>query len=249
MNVRLAASDDREQISAIAGDSLRSSYSLSPAQIETILESEFDDASLAAMLDDTDTVVFVADEMVDGDRTVRGFVTVEVGAKATVRWLHVDPTARGGGAATALVERVRERFGEKPLAACILDAAVEGGEFLEGFGLKRSHHDRIPIGGEEFDVAVFTEGQSTETSTEPSVAVPDTVSVDGADRFVDGGDGVPGREAPFFPVYSAVDETDPYGYFCSQCGSTDVSIDGQDRLECGNCGNTHLADEWDDAYL
>ena len=249
MNIRLAAADDREQISAIARDSLRSSYSLSPAQIETICDAEFDEAPLAALLDDADTVAFVAEEVVDGDRTVRGFITVELGAKATVRWLHVDPPARGGGAATALIERVHERFDGRPIAACILDAAVEGGEFLEGFGLKRSHHDRIPIGGEEFDVVVFTEGQSAETSTEPSVGVPDSVSVDGADRFVDGDGGVPGREDPFFPVYSAADETDAYGYFCSQCGSTDVSIDGQDRLECGNCGNTHLADEWDDAYL
>lgn len=249
MNVRPATSDDRERIRAIAHDSLRSSYSLSPAQIETILESAFDDASLAALLDDADSVVFVADEAVDGDRAVRGFVTVEVGAKPTIRWLHVDPAARGGGAATALVERVHERFVDRPVEACILDAAVEGGEFLEGFGLKRSHNDRIPIGGEEFDVTVFTEGQSTETSTDPSVAVPDSISIDGADRFIDGADDVPGREAPFFPVYSAPEETDPYGYFCSQCGSTDVSIDGQDRLECGNCGNTHLADEWDDAYL
>ena len=40
-----------------------------------------------------------------------------------------------------------------------------------------------------------------------------------------------------------------WGYFCSECASTDVSADGLDRLECGNCGNTHRADQWDDAYL
>ncbi|EMA64264.1 GNAT family N-acetyltransferase [Halorubrum lipolyticum] len=249
MNVRPAESADREQIRSIARDSLRSSYSLSPDQIETILGEEFDDASLARLLDDAETTVLVVEEPVDGAETVRGFVTVEAGTEATIRWLHVDPTARGGGAATALLERVRERYADKPIAACILDEAVEGGEFLEGFGLKQGGHDLLLIGGEEFAVTVFTEGQSTETSTEPTVAVPESVTVDEADRPVDRDESVPGSEAPFFTVYTADDEEDRYGYFCSQCGGTNVSVDGLDRLECGDCGNTHLADEWDDAYL
>lgn len=250
MNIRPAESDDREQIGAITRDSLQSSYSLSPDQIETILEEEFDDAALADLLDDADTTVLVAEEMVDGTETVRGFVTVEIGTEATIRWLHVDPTARGGGAATALIDRVREQYAEKPLAACILDEAVEGGEFLEGFGLKQGDHDDILVGGEEFAVTMFTEGQSTETPNQPTVTVPEFVTVDGTDRPVDRDERVPGSEAPFFTMYSTDDETEePYGYFCSQCGSTNVSIDGLDRLECGDCGNTHLADEWDDAYL
>ena len=97
---------------------------------------------------------------------------------------------------------------------------------------------------------MFTEGQSTETPNQPTVTVPEFVTVDGTDRPVDRDERVPGSEAPFFTMYSTDDETEePYGYFCSQCGSTNVSIDGLDRLECGDCGNTHLADEWDDAYL
>ncbi|WP_435098142.1 GNAT family N-acetyltransferase [Halorubrum sp. N11] len=250
MNVRPAESDDREQISAIARDSLQSSYSLSPDQIESILGEEFDDAALTDLLDDADTGVLVAEETVDGTETVRGFVTVDVGEEATIRWLHVDPTARGGGAATALLERVRERYAEKPIAASVLDEAVEGGEFLEGFGLKQGEHDQLLVGGEEFAVTMFTEGQSTETANEPTVTVPQSVTVDGADLPVDHDESVPGSEAPFFTVYAADDDEEvTYGYFCSQCGSTNVSIDGLDRLECGDCGNTHLADEWDDAYL
>ena len=249
MNVRPAESDDREQIRAIARDSLQSSYSLSPEEIKMILEEEFNDASLADLLNDANTAVLVVEEMVEGTEAIRGFITVEIGTEATIRWLHVDPAARGEGVATALLERVREQFAEKPIAACILDEAVEGGEFLEGFGLKQGDHDHILVGGEEFAVTMFTEGQSTETPNEPTVTVPESVTVDGVDRFVDRDDSVPGSEAPFFTVYTEDDEEDPYGYFCSQCGSTDVSIDGLDRLECGNCGNTHLADEWDDAYL
>ncbi|WP_256301843.1 GNAT family N-acetyltransferase [Haloarchaeobius salinus] len=249
MEVRPAESDDRERIRAIARDSLQSSYSLSPQQIETILEQEFDDTSLEDLLTDPDTTVLVVDETVDDTTTVAGFITVEVGTRATIRWLHVDPESRGRGIATALIDRVREEFVERPIAASVLEDAVEGGEFLKGFGLKESGHDRIMVGGEEFGVTMFAEGQGTETSSEPTVAVPASVTVDGVDRPLDRDESIPGREAPFFPVYAAEDEEDAYGYFCSQCGSTNVSADGQDRLECGDCGNSHLADEWDDAYL
>lgn len=249
MNIRAAEYNDREQIRAITRDSLQSSYSLSPDQIETILEEEFDEAAIADLLDDAETTVIVVEETVDGDDVVRGFVTVEVGTDATIRWLHVDPAARGGGIATALLDRVREQFSEKSIAAYVLDDAVEGGEFLEGFDLKQSGHDQVSVGGEAFEATVFTEGQSTESASEPTVAVPESVAADGAERSVDRDESVPGSEAPFFTVNNADDEADAYGYFCSQCGSTNVSTDGQDRLECGDCGNVHLADEWDDAYL
>lgn len=249
MDVRPAESDDRERIRTIARDSLQSSYSLSPQQIETILEEEFDDTSLNDLPEDTDTTVLVVDETIDGTETVYGFITVEVGTRATIRWLHVDPEARGKGIATALLDRVREEFAEKSIAACVLDEAVEGGDFLKGFGLKESDHDQIMLGGEEFDVTMFTEGQKTETPNEPAVPIPESVTVDGVARSVNRDESVPGKEAPFFTVSRVEDEEDAYGYFCSQCGSTDVSADGQGRLECGNCGNAHLADEWDDAYL
>lgn len=249
MDVRPAQSADRERIGAIARDSLQSSYSLSPQQIESILEEEFDDASLSDLLDDSDTTVLVVEETVDGTEAVYGFITVESGTQATIRWLHVDPEARGRGIGTALIERVREEFAEKPIAARVLDDAVEGSQFLEEFGLKQTDHDELLVGGEEFDVTVFTEGEETEISNEPSVPIPESVTVDGVARPINRDESVPGRDAPFFTVDSAEGDEDAYGYFCSQCGSTNVSGDGQDRLECGDCGNTHLADEWDNAYL
>lgn len=249
MDIRPADPDDRERIEAVARDSFRSSYSLSPQQIETIVEEEFTDATLTQRLEDPDTVVLVADHTVEDREEVFGFVDVATGREAMIRWLHVDPEARGEGIATALIERVREEIDETPVTARVLDDAVEGGEFLEGFGLEQSGNDQVTVGGEEFAVTLFTEGEGTDDSNEPAVAVPESVAVDGADRPVDRDDAVPGREAPFFSVYSDEDGEDPYGYFCSQCGSTDVSADGLDRLECGNCGNVHLADEWDGAYL
>ncbi len=248
MEVRPAESADRERIEAIARDSFQSSYSLSPQQIETILKEEFGETTLTERLDDSGTVMLVADHTVEETETVLGFIDVAVGTEAMIRWLHVDPEARGEGIATALIDRIREDA-EIPITARILEDAVEGGGFLEGFGLEPDGNDRAMIGGEELAVTLFTEGEGTDTTNEPAVAVPESITVDGVDRSIDRDETIPGREAPFFSVYSDDDEDDPYGYFCSQCGSTDVSADGLDRLECGNCGNVHLADEWDDAYL
>ena len=248
MEVRPAESADRDRIEAIANDSFRTSYSLSPQQIEAILKTEFNDETLTERLEHSDSAVFVAENTVEGTETVLGFVDVTIGPEATIRWLHVDPEARGGGIATALIDRGRDEAGT-PITARVLDAAVEGGEFLNEFGLGQDGNDNVSIGGEEFGVTVFTEGGGTDTSDEPIVSVPESVTVDGAERSVDRDEAIPGRESPFFSIYSDAAEDDPYGYFCSQCGSTDVSADGLDRLECGDCGNVHLANEWDDAYL
>ncbi len=248
MEVRPAESADRERIEAVANDSFRTSYSLSPQQIEAILKTEFGDATLTERLEDPSVVVLVAEHEIDETKEVLGFIDVTVGASPMIRWLHVDPEARGDGIATALVDRVRDEA-EGPITARVLDDAVEGGEFLEEFGLERDGNDEIEIGGEEFGATLFTEGEGTDTSNEPTVSIPESVTVDGADRSVDRDETIPGREAPFYSIYSDDAEDDPYGYFCSQCGSTDVSADGMDRLECGECGNVHLANEWDDAYL
>ncbi len=250
MDIRPAELTDRERIEAIARDSFQSSYSLSPQEIEAILETEFGEETLGERLDDPDTVVLVADRTDGETADVLGFIDVAIGTEATIRWLHVDPEARGENIATRLVDRAREDAA-MPLAAHILKAAVEGGTFLEDFGLTEDGTDRKMIGGSEFTVTVFTEGEGTDTHTpnEPEVHIPDSISVNGRDRSVDRDETIPGREAPFFPIYTDDEQDDPYGYVCSQCGSTNVSADSLDRLECGDCGNVHLADEWDDAYL
>jgi len=251
MDVRPAEPDDSARIRAIAQDSFRSSYALSPQAIETIVGHAFTDEAVVERVNDPDAVVLVAEQTVDDATELQGFVDADVAAdpERTIRWLHVDPEARGQGTATALIERVREGGDGTALAARVLEDAVEGHEFLERFGLESDGNDRTEFGGEEFAVALFTEGEGTDDSNRPSVPVPDSVTTDGADRPLDREESVPGREAPFFPIHVDADRAEQYGFFCSQCASTDVSADGLDRLECGNCGNVHLADEWDDAYL
>lgn len=249
MEIRPADSADESRIREVAENSFRSSYSLSPQEIEAILGDAFADTALTDRLDDPDVTVLVAEVDGDGEDAVQGFVDATIGDEATIRWLHVDPTARGRGIGTALIERCREENEETPLAARLLADAVEGSEFLTGFGLERSDSDRSEFGGEEYVIDVYTEGPETGVSNEPAVPVPDAVDLDGAKRHLDREDRIPGRKAPFFSLYADTRGDEEYGYFCSQCGSTDVSADGLDRLVCNECGNLHKADEWDEAFL
>lgn len=249
MDIRPAEPADRSSIAAIARESFRSSYALSPGQIETIVDEEFAEGTLAGRLEDPDVSLLVAEDADADTDGVQGFVDVVGGSERTIRWLHVDPQSRGSGVATALLERVGETDPGTPLAARILEDAVEGGEFLEGFGLEPDGNDEMELGGEEFAVDRYAEGNGTEDGNEPTVPVPESVDAEGAERPLDRDEQVAGRDAPFFPTYAGEARTDAYGYFCSNCGGTDVSADGLDRLECGECGNLHLADEWDDSYL
>jgi len=249
MEIRPAGADDRERIRAVARDSFQTSYALSPQQIETIVQGEFTDQALSERIDDPDSVLFVAEYTLEDAAEVRGFVDVADGPDRMIRWLHVDPEARGEGIATALIERVEQEGTGGALTARILEDAVEGHEFLERFGFEEDTNEQVTFGGEEFYVTVFTECGRTDDPNEPTVAVPESVTVDGTDRPVDRDEAVPGREAPFFPLYSSESRHEQYGYFCSECGSADVAADGLDRLECNECGNVHRADQWDGAYL
>jgi len=248
MEIRKPAADDCERIRAVARSSFQSSYALSPQEIETILEASFSDEALAERFDDPETVFLVAEHATEETPEVNGLIDVRGEAPQTIHWLHVDPQARGAGIGTALIEQAREGE-ETPLVARILETAVEGNEFVERFGLERDDSDGTEFGGDEFAVTVFTREGEAQRSNEPDVTVPDSIPVDGADRFVDGADPVPGRGAPFFQTYSDEAHEKPYGFFCSQCGSTEVATDGLDGLECSNCGNVHRPDEYDDAYL
>jgi GNAT superfamily N-acetyltransferase len=249
MKIRPADSEDRQRVETLARDSFRTSYSLGPQQIETIIENEFDAETLTARLEDSDKTMLVAEHAAGDTEQIQGFIDVAGGTERTIRWLHVDPEARGKGIATALLDGVRNDGSETPVVARVLEDAVEGGEFLEAFGLEDDGNAQVTFGNEEFAVAVFTEGEGTTDANEPAVPVPDSVTVAGTDRPLEQDETIPGRDAPFFSTYAGEDHADPYGYFCSNCGSTDVAVDGLDRVECSDCGNLHLADEWDDSYL
>lgn len=249
MEIRPAVRDDHAEIEDIARRSFQESYSLSPAQIDVIVGGAFAEDTLAGRIDDPDVLLFVAEDTDEGG--VLGFVDTELGEEGVLRWLHVDPIARGKGVGTALVERVQADLSERglPLVARVLEEASEGSEFLERFGLHQSGSAELEVEGDRFFEHVYTAAAEDHEPNEPAVEIPDHVDVDGRKLPVDRETKIPGTEAPFFHIYADESREEKYGYLCSNCGNTDVTTDGLDRLECGNCGNRHLADDWDAAYL
>lgn len=252
MDIRTAEVTDWNAISDLAERSFGASYSLSPDQIEIIVDHDFSEEALTNRLQDSDYLVLVAEGTVEENEGIFGFADVELAGGPTLRWLHVDPIARGRGIGTALFERVREdaaEMGQSDLTARVLEDAVEGGDFLEKFGYHRTDSADLDFEGETFAEQLYTKGEEEIKANEPTVDVPEQLTVDGDRRPVDKDESIPGTEAPFFRILTTEGSEDIYGYFCSNCESTDIAGDGLDRLECSNCGNEHLPDEWDAAYL
>lgn len=255
MNIRAAKKTDGIEIQATAEQSFQTSYSLSPEQIRTIVETEFSEDSIDEKIENSDRHILVS---VRNETEIAGFVDIETNGETTLHWLHVDPDVRGEGIGSSLVEEVQNTFGDKArFTANILREAREGGEFLERFDLYETDSDETDIGGVTFHYQIYTPKRTThgvseaesEDPREPTVDVPEYITVDGDELIVNRDELIPGTEAPFFPIYLDESYEERYGFFCSECGSTDISAGSLDRLECGNCGNLHRPDEYDDAYL
>jgi len=226
MNVRAATRDEIAEIRTIAESSFQTSYSLSPLEIETIVENVFAEDALTGRIDDPDDCVLVVEsEDEDGAPALAGFAELESGS--TLRWLHVDPAFRGRGVASALLERGREEAVGRgaPLSARILEEANEGDGFLEQFGLERAETASLDFAEESFVEYVYRTTGDAPDPEEPDVEVPSTVTVDGAKLPLDHDEPVPGTEAPFFTIYEDEDADDA----SSDGGSTDDDA-GDDLL-------------------
>lgn len=250
MDVRSATPGDAARIKEIAEQSFQTSYSLSPDQIDAIVEEAFSEDRLRERMGDEASPLFV---LADDEEAI-GFLDLEVGEESIIRWLHVEPGNRGRGAGTKLFERAQSEARDRdlPLVGHVLAEDTEGSTFCERFGFQNDGKAELELADETFFEQIYVEdagGDADEPETEPSVEVPATMTVEGTECFVDRDDEIPGTDAPFFRIYEDEDGEDHYGYFCSNCGSTNTSSDSLGRLECGNCGNKHLADEWDGAYL
>lgn len=253
MNVRSAERDDLAQIAEVAQRSLEASYSLSPDEIQSLLEEEFSEEALERRIDADDVGLYVVEgERPDGDGTaVLGFADVDL-EEGTLRWLHVHPQNRGAGIGTELFDRARDDVRDRtggPITARILEGAVEGESFLERFGLTQTGTVERDLGGDSLPERTYTREGEEHDAGEPAVDVPETVEVDGEEKPLNREDPIPGRESPFFEIREGEGNDENYGYFCGNCGNTDVVADGLDRLACGDCGNEHVAENWDDAYL
>lgn len=248
MNIRTASADDQRGVRETVERSLEASYALSPQDIETILESQFAEEAFDERVD-ADGERYVAELDDDPDDAVEPVGFAEVDADGALRWLHVHPNARGRGVGSGLCERVRSDLESTgtPFTARVLESAREGERFLERFGLGPTGTGTWDCDGQEFAEQIYTTEGSEGGANEPTVTVPESAELDGESRPLDESEEIPGSAAPFYPVYE--DRGERAGYFCSECGSTAVAMDGMDRLECSECGNVHRPDEWDAAYL
>lgn len=250
MELRSVATDDGDAIRDVAQRSFRASYSLSPRDIEEVIEAQLSDDALAGRIEDGESVVLVAEDEGKVVGFIDGAVAGEVGE---LRWLHVAPEDRGRGAGTELVERAQSELSDRGASSFefrVLAANSEGTAFAEHFDLERADRTEIDFGGEEYIEHVYSSEAEAEdvdrAPNEPSIDVPETVTVDG-DELTVTDEEVPGDEAPFFVLTRGND--DRYGFLCSNCGNTDPTVDELDRVKCDECGNLHRPDEWDGGYL
>lgn len=245
MDIRPAKAQDTNRIRQIAERSFQTSYSLGPEQIETIVDETCSDEALTARIEADPTRIFV----VTDDHELVGFADVAFDDHAFLQWLHVDPERRGEGAGTELFERVQTAAEDRdlPVVGRVLTEDEEGESFCEQFGFEQGEQTKIEMEDETFFGHSYVKPNTVFSPAEP-VEVPETITADEKILLVDEAESTPGTKGPFFKTYEER-SGDSYGYYCSKCGSADVGSDTLGRLECQNCGNKHLADEWDAAYF
>lgn len=250
MEIRDATESDSGRIRTVAEQSFQTSYKLSPLEIETIVESEFEDERIARRLDD-EHIVLVA----ESDDGILGFAEARITSDdyGELLWLHVDPGERGNGVGTELTEQViaqlRERVVEG-IRGLVLGQNQEGSEFFERFEFERSGQTERNFDDETFRAEVYSNVE-TEQTEEEDYTVPESeeIDVDGETRFIDHEEPISGDEGPFLIVFETEEREDRFGFYCTNCGSFTDSVDGNGKVVCEACGNVHNPDEWDGSYL
>ena len=132
--------------------------------------------------------------------------------------------------------------GETGDAGAASEAAAEASQ-SPGEGTEQAPPDER---GPDADSADDTEGGGP--SMPPDA--PDSVTAGDGTEVRLGDDPVQGTEGGFVQTFTDEERTERYGFYCLNCGSTDVSMDSMEQLKCANCGNTHKPDEgYDASYL
>lgn len=295
---------DVDRICELAESSMTAEYSMSPDDIETILEAQFVPEVLDQRLEGDDTLAFVAEledpEGVDADTLVAGYVEAVVTEDGVgeIRWLYTDPERRGQDIGTALFEHIQSALddrGATPARALALADNTSSGSFFERFGFEQIGQRDVDLGGWESAEYVYTEGgeavgesssSSDETTGEtadetidetayettdettgettdettsettdeanpenPAADAPDTITTDDGKSLTVGDDHYQGTEGGFLPTFSKDQKEERYGFYCLNCGSTEVSVGSTDAIECADCSNTRKPEEYDDSYL
>lgn len=240
MQVRDATDADAAAIRAVAQTSLRASYSLSPAAIESAIDRWYSDGALVEKLGDPQVIMLVAE---DDGRVVAFSDSVLVGDRGDILWLHVDPTYRGEGIGAELFESTCDQLeaeDAEDIRGLVLDDNVEGNEFYERQGLVKAGEDTVEIDGESYVENIYVQGKPQEL--EP-------VTYKRRQLYVDVSDSDRGSDGPFHVVYSDTSRENKWGYYCGNCETPVTSMDAMGRMECGNCGNKRKPTRWDAAYM
>lgn len=251
MKIRDPTESDSARIRDIAEQSFQASYAFSPLDIESIIEAEFEDEIIAARLDDDENILLVAER----DGSLLGFAEARImpDERGEIVWLHVDPTERGQGVGTDLIERIiaelRERVVEG-IQARILAQNQEGSEFIERFQFEPSDQTDRELGGQTLHAEIYSTVEAEQTDkAEQTVPESGEIDVEGQTRFIDPRESISGDEGKFLFVYEEDNREDRFGLYCTNCGSFTESIDGDGKVICETCGNVHNPDEWDGSYL
>lgn len=255
MEIRQATESDSDRIREIAEQSFQASYALSPLDIEGIVEVEFEGDSLSSRLDDDGHLVLVA----EGEKGIMGFSEGHVREDeiGEIRWLHVDPTNRGGGVGTELFKRVRADLRERTvedIQTKVLAENQEGGEFFEQFDFESHDQTDREFAERELKVEIFREsGAATEAKNEReeeyTVPEDEEITVEGETRYLGTHEAISGDEGKLLFVFADADREEHFGFYCTNCGTFTDSVDRQGKVVCENCGNEHRPDEWDGSYL
>ncbi len=252
MEIREATSRDGDAIRRVARDSMEGSYSLSPRAIDGAVTQWYDDETLSQKLEETDTLLLVAEE--EGE--IRGFSEsdlVSEGGNGDLLWLHVDPAHRGAGIGTELFERTHEalsRMGAAQLRAKVLDDNEEGNAFYEDFGFEQVGTDEVEIDDETYVENIYMDAEHAVVDAEAETVRGPVETPDGREMYVNEDHVERGSKAPFFTAYTDPEfgEENKYGYFCANCETLDNAMDTMGRVKCNECGNLRKATRWDATY-
>lgn len=250
MEITQATADDAAAIRKVADRSMEASYALSPSVIEAILDDQFDEDRLAALVEDEDAVLLAATEA----GNLAGFVEgVQEDGTGTIAWLHVATEFRGQGVGSALFDAACEALreaGADTLQARDLADNAEGQDFFQHLGFEAAGQDRIDINGEPHIVEVYAEREGAVDDEDRTDAPPrESITTEDGEVHIDRENPRDGESGPFFVAYSDPDREEPYGFYCGNCESLVEAIDSLDRIECGTCGNLNKPQEWDGSYL
>ena len=271
MEIREPESGEAERIREVVDSSMTTSFRLSPAQIDGLVDDQFADEAVADKLEGAETVLSVAETGAEIEgATITGFVEGRLEDDwGEVRWLFVDPEHRGQGIGTELYETATETLrdhGADHVCVTVLEANTEGHDFVERFGLEHDGDRRVEVADESVVSYVYTEpdvdaalpestAEDASDAEFPETERSDgrlTTTADGTTVYIARDERESGTAAPFFVTYEDDGHTDQYGFYCANCGSLDVSMGDMDRLECRDCGNAHAersTESYDDSYL